>query len=42
MYVVIEHRNHMGVMSATRIEMDAKGELMADFRNKDGYTGVPM
>jgi len=35
-YVVVEHRNHMGIMSPTPIEV-VNGVLVHDFRTTDGY-----
>jgi len=36
-YVVVEHRNHIGVMSPTAIVVD-QGTLSYDFRSGDSYT----
>lgn len=35
-YVVVEHRNHVGVMSATPVPVIG-GRLVYDFRNQDSY-----
>jgi len=39
LYVVIEHRNHMGIMSAAPIDIDATGQFSYDFRVQDSYSG---
>jgi len=36
-YVVIEHRNHMGIMSSKLLDISG-GKLTYDFRMKDSYT----
>lgn len=38
-YVVVEHRNHMGAMSAAPVPVIG-GEVVHDFRSGNSYTGV--
>jgi len=37
LYVMIEHRNHMGVMSPTRVSQTSSGKLIYDFTTSDSY-----
>ncbi|MEM6724345.1 MAG: PA14 domain-containing protein [Bacteroidota bacterium] len=39
-YIVIEHRNHMGVMSPTKVSLNGT-DLIYDFRSTDSYLGGP-
>ncbi len=38
LYILVEHRNHMGVMSPAAVNVSDMGELTLDLRDKDSYT----
>jgi len=38
LYMVIDHRNHMGVMSPVAVNMTARAEMALDLRNADSYS----
>jgi len=38
-YIVIEHRNHIGIMSPTPVFIE-NNQLTYDFRNRDSYASV--
>ncbi len=39
LYIVVEHRNHMAVMTREPVTVNANGRIFYDFRLADGYVG---
>ncbi len=40
LYILVEHRNHVGVMSPAAVNINSVGELTLDLRNKDSYSNA--
>ena len=38
-YIVVEHRNHLIIMSPSPLAVDINAKVSFDFRNADGFTG---